>query len=72
METLLRGSVDIDDDGIAWSQHIVLWGGNVHVGFKGQVLVVEEVVAENLVLVGLLCPEDFPKHGKRVRGQQVA
>ena len=68
----MRGAVNVDHHGVAGAQHVVLRRGNVHVRLEAQVLVVEQVVAENLVLVAALALQDVVEHGDGVDGQQVA
>ena len=50
MQRDLSGTKNINDNLIARTNDIVLWSCDVHVWLKGKVFVVEDVVAENLLL----------------------
>ena len=57
----LRGTVDVEDELVARAEDIVLRRGDVHLGLKGEILVVEDVTAEDaLASRGCLF---FDKHG---------
>ena len=56
LEAFLRGSPHVDEDGIARPEAVVVGRGNVHVGLKGEVAVVEDVAAEHLFAL------HFPVH----------
>ena len=55
--TLLRITIDIDDHLIARTQHVVLGGGNVHLGFKRELLVIEDITTKDLLTLLLLLTE---------------
>ena len=68
---LLGISIDIDDELVARPQHIVLRGGNVHHGFEGKTLVVEDITTEDL-LATLLGSAEIKGVGTLVHGHIVA
>ena len=68
-EALLRGPVHVDDHRVARPQPVVLWGGNVHFRFKGELLVVEDVAAEHLSLFLFLPVQHAAQQGQRVFGR---
>ena len=47
-DALLRGAPDVDIDGVARTQTVVLRGGEVHAALKSEILVVEHIVTEDL------------------------
>ena len=66
---LLRGTVDVDIDGVAGPQAVGLGGGDVHVGLEGELLVAEQVVAVDFLLLLLHTLQQVLIHRDGVGGQ---
>ena len=69
LDGLLRGTIDVDEHGIAGPQTVVVGGGNVHVGLKGEFLVVEQVVTVYLLLLALQLLHKVLIHRDGVAGE---
>ena len=65
-------TVDVDVDGIARPEHVVLRGGDVDAGLERQVLVVEDVAAEHLLLLLLALSQNLLQQRDRVHRHQAA
>ena len=64
---LLRGTIDVYDNGVARTQTVVAGGGDVHIGLEGELFVVEDVAAEHFLRLPL--GHQLPVEGNGVCGQ---
>ena len=71
LDAFLRGTVDVDKHGVARSQTVVLWRGDIHIGFEGQVFVVEDVTSEHFLLVPVALGQQLLEQGRRVGHKRV-
>ena len=71
LDAFLRGPVDVDKHGVARSQTVVLRRGDIHIGFEGQVFVVEDVTSEHFLLVLVALGQQLLEQGRRVGHKRV-
>ena len=67
----LWGTVDINDDSIARTQTIVLWGSDVHIWLETEILVIKDVTAEYLVSLDAEFSLHLFNHGSCIWNQCI-
>ena len=66
---LLRSAVNIDEHGIAGTQTVVLRGGNVHVRFEREFVVIEDIASEHFLFQRITLGKELLKHLRRIGNQ---
>ena len=69
---LLRGAVNVNKNGVAGTEAVVLRRSDVHLRLEGQLLIIKYVTAEHLCFLFLLVAVHIPLYdGRRVRHELV-